>query len=99
MSQRDVIQLALATPAVAPLLVRRVSEIEAQPILWLWPGRIARGKVTMLAGHPGLGKSQLALAAAAIVTSGGQWPVDGTRAERGSVIILSAEDDPGRHYH
>jgi putative DNA primase/helicase len=74
--------------------VRRVSDIEARPVRWLWPGRIARGKVTMLAGHPGLGKSQVALGIAAIVSSGGQWPVDGTRAERGSVVILSAEDDP-----
>lgn len=30
---------------------------------------------------------------AAIVSTGGNWPVDGTRCERGSVIILSAEDD------
>jgi putative DNA primase/helicase len=94
MSQRDVIRLSQAAPVVTPLVIRRVSEIEARPVLWLWPSRVARGKVTMLAGHPGLGKSQLALAVAAIVTSGGLWPVDGTRAERGSVIILSAEDDP-----
>jgi putative DNA primase/helicase len=76
------------------LEIRRVSEIVARPVNWLWPGRIARGKVTMLAGHPGLGKSQIALAIAAIVTTGGRWPVDGARAERGSVIIMSAEDDP-----
>ena len=54
MSQRDIIRLIDNTPAVAPLVTRRISEIEAQPIRWLWPGRIARGKVTMLAGHPGL---------------------------------------------
>jgi putative DNA primase/helicase len=94
MSRRDVIRLTQAAPVVAPLLVRRVADIDPQPVLWLWPGRVARGKVTMLAGHPGLGKSQLALGIAAIVTSGGQWPVDRARAERGSAIILSAEDDP-----
>jgi putative DNA primase/helicase len=76
------------------LEMRCVSDVEARPVHWLWPGRIARGKVTMLAGHPGLGKSQLALAVAAIVTTGDRWPVDSARAERGSVIILSAEDDP-----
>src|SRR5215472_17839600 len=47
----------------------------------------------MLAGHPGLGKSQLALDFATTVTAASTWP-DGTRAERGAVIILSAEDDP-----
>lgn len=73
--------------------VRRADTIEAQPICWLWPGRIARGKVSLIAGHPGLGKSQLVLNMAATVTTGGCWPADGTRAERGSVVILSAEDD------
>jgi hypothetical protein len=76
------------------LEIRRVSDIEARPVNWLWPGRIARGKVTMLAGHPGLGKSQAALAIAAIVTIGGRWPVDRVPAERGSVIIMSAEGGP-----
>jgi len=73
---------------------RRVSDIQAKPIRWLWPGRIARGKVTMLAGHPGLGKSQVTASMAVVVTTGGIWPVDRSQCERGSVIILSAEDDP-----
>jgi putative DNA primase/helicase len=94
-TQRDVLRLIGSTPVIAPLLTRCVSDIEARSVQWLWPRRIARGKLTMLAGHPGLGKSQLALCVAAIVTSGGLWPVDGTQAEQGSVLILSAEDDPG----
>jgi RecA-family ATPase len=76
------------------LELRRVSNITSRPVQWLCPGRVARGKVTMLAGHPGLGKSQLALAIAAILTTGGRWPADGARAQIGSAIILSAEDDP-----
>jgi RecA-family ATPase len=47
----------------------------------------------MLAGHPGLGKSQLTASIAAIVTTGGVWPVDKTRCERGNVVFFSAEDD------
>jgi hypothetical protein len=74
-------------------LSRRVSEVEARPIHWLWPGRIARGKVSMVVGHPGLGKSQGTLSIAAITSKGGRWPVDGMRSETGNVIILSAEDD------
>jgi putative DNA primase/helicase len=95
MPRRDVIRLIQGAPGIAPLVIRRASEIEARPVQWLWPGRIACGKVTMLAGHPGLGKSQLALGIAAIVTAAGEWPVDRTRAKQGSVLILSAEDDPG----
>ncbi len=48
----------------------------------------------MLAGNPGLGKSQVTASMAAIVTTGGTWPVDRTHCERGNVVILSAEDDP-----
>ena len=75
------------------LVVRCLADVEAKPIRWLWPGRIARGKVTMIAGHPGLGKSQLTASMASIVTRGGPWPVDRTRAECGDVIFLNAEDD------
>lgn len=78
---------------LASVVLRRVSDVEAVPIRWLWPGRIARGKLTMIAGHPGLGKSQLTCAIAAVVTTGGRWPVDGTLCELGSVAMLSAEDD------
>lgn len=74
-------------------VTRRLCDIQAKPIRWLWPGRIARGKVSMIAGHPGLGKSQITAALAAVVTTGGRWPVDRTPCERGSVILLNAEDD------
>jgi putative DNA primase/helicase len=72
---------------------RRASEIEAKPIHWLWPNRFARGKVSMLAGNPGLGKSQVTVSMAAVVSNGSTWPVERTRCERGNVIFLSAEDD------
>lgn len=80
-------------PGPAPMVSRRLADVQAERVRWLWPGRIARGKVTVLAGHPGLGKSQVCASLAAIVTTGGRWPVDGTRADVGSVAILSAEDD------
>lgn len=73
---------------------RRASNIQAKPINWLWPSRIARGKVSMLAGNPGLGKSQVTANMAATVSVGGSWPLDGASCELGNVVILSAEDDP-----
>jgi putative DNA primase/helicase len=78
---------------VSGLVLRRVSDVTPKPVRWLWPSRIAKGKVSMLAGHPGLGKSQMCVSLAAIVTTGGQWPVDRTRCEQGTVLIFSAEDD------
>lgn len=80
--------------ATSRAIFRRVSDIQAKPIRWLWEGRIARGKVSMIAGNPGLGKSQVAASTAAVVSTGGTWPVDGTPCEVGNVVILSAEDDP-----
>jgi len=75
------------------LIFRRASDIEPEAITWLWPARLAIGKVTIIAGEPGLGKSQLSCALAATVTTGGQWPCGEGISPRGSVIILSAEDD------
>jgi putative DNA primase/helicase len=46
----------------------------AQPVEWLWQHRIPLGKVTLLAGDPGLGKSLLALDIAARVTRGQPFP-------------------------
>jgi len=82
------------TQDAGSLATRRLSDIEAKPVCWLWPGRIARGKVTIIAGNPGLGKSQITASIAAVVTNGGCWPVDRDRCVPGGVIFLNAEDDP-----
>ena len=74
------------------LISVRASDIRAEPIEWVWPGRVARGKHTAIAGDPGTGKSQLLIAMEATITTGGPWPCFEGTAPRGSVIILSAED-------
>ena len=74
------------------LVCRCASEIAMEPVEWLWPGRIALGKHTCIAGEPGTGKSQLTMAIIATISTGGQWPCDEGRAPQGSVIVLSAED-------
>jgi hypothetical protein len=83
-----------ARAADATLVTRRIADIEPKPVRWLWRERIARGKVTILAGDPGLGKSQVTASVAAVVTTGGLWPVDRSTCELGDIIFLSAEDDP-----
>ena len=42
-----------------------------------------------------MGKSQITAFIAATVSQGGKWPIDGSMAEKGSVILLNAEDDAG----
>ena len=93
LEERAAARLAEIDKPAASVAFRRLSDVEARPVRWLWPGRIARGKVTVIAGHPGLGKSQITASMAAIVTTGGRWPVDRTQAEIGNVVMLSAEDD------
>ncbi|NDY95047.1 AAA family ATPase [Wenzhouxiangella limi] len=74
-------------------MTRPLEEIMPEPIRWLWPNRIARGKLTLIAGDPKLGKSLLTADLTARITAGHSWPVDGTTPPRGSVIFASAEDD------
>ena len=71
----------------------RTSEIEPERIGWLWPGIIARGKITGLVGYPGLGKSQVAINVASTVSTGRLWPGGGANDNAGEVIILGAEDN------
>ncbi len=87
-------QAPRAEMAKGAILTRRISDVEAKPVSWLWPGRIARGKLTIIAGNPGVGKSQITASIAGVVTTGGCWPVDCQPCLVGEVLILSAEDDP-----
>lgn len=71
----------------------RGDSIKPEAIDWLWDGWLARGKLHVLAGAPGTGKSTIAFALAAAITAGRKWP-DGIKAPRGNVLIWSGEDDP-----
>jgi putative DNA primase/helicase len=74
------------------LITQCAADVTPEPVEWLWPGRVALGKLTLIAGEAGLGKSQLSIAIAAAVTTGGDWPCREGRAPQGNVVILSAED-------
>jgi putative DNA primase/helicase len=77
----------------ARIVTRRASEITPETFSWLWKYWLARGKLHIIGGVPETGKTTIALAYAAIVSSGGTWP-DGTRATAGNVLIWTSEDDP-----
>ena len=69
------------------------ADLTPEPIRWLWKDWMALGKMHILAGAPGQGKTTLAISMAATITVGGRWP-DGSRAALGNVLIWSGEDDP-----
>jgi hypothetical protein len=74
-----------------PLDLVTLADVAPEPVRWLWPGRLAAGKLTLLAGDPGGGKSTLTLAIATHLSCGSEWP-DGGAAPQGKTLILSAED-------
>ena len=70
-----------------------MADVKPSAITWLWQNWFALGKVHVLAGEGGRGKSTILCSATAITTTGAEWP-DGARGcEPGGVIILAAEDD------
>jgi RecA-family ATPase len=72
-----------------------MSTIERKSIDWLWPSRIPLGKLTLLVGDPDIGKSIISLDVSARVSRGTPWPDAPDMPHAiGSVILLSAEDDP-----
>ena len=79
-----------ALPASGGILI---SEVETERVTWLWRGWLALGKLSVMDGDPGLGKSATTLDIAARVSTGRPFP-DGTECETGAggVVILSAED-------
>ena len=57
-----------------PLEVVKASEIEPKEVKWLWYPYIPFGKVTLLQGDPGDGKSKLMLSIAALLSKGEPLP-------------------------
>jgi len=84
---------ARAARIPGPVLVR-VSDVQPECVRWLWPGRIALGKLTLLCGDPGLGKSFITLDLAARTSTGSPWPdMPVLKYAPAGVVLLSAEDD------
>ncbi len=79
------------------LIVIRLSDVEPEEVRWLWDPYLPLGKITILEGDPGVGKTWLALNLAAIVTRGHPFPsaTDGVPRERrepANVVYMTAED-------
>lgn len=72
----------------------RLSDVEPESVSWLWPERIPLGKLTILDGDPGVGKSTLTLDLAARLSRDDSMP-DGAYPEleeRRGTVLLTAED-------
>ena len=70
----------------------RMADVVPERVEWLWEARIPRGKVTVLDGDPGLGKSQTMISVCACVTTGAPMPDGSAGVPPADVVVCSAED-------
>ena len=71
--------------------VTKMSEVEETVVQWLWYPFIPFGKVTLIQGNPGKGKTWLAMAIAAYCTNGKELP-NALPIEPFNVLYQTAED-------
>jgi hypothetical protein len=71
-----------------------MADVEAEDVTWLWAPYIPVGKLTILEGDPGIGKSWLTCAIASAVSTGHGLPNTAATEPR-NVLILTAEDGLG----
>ncbi len=77
-----------------PVIVT-LADVPREDVAWRWRDRLPLGKLTLIEGDPGVGKSQLSLAIATAVTLGHPLPGDGRGFEPRNVLMMSAEDGVG----
>lgn len=69
-----------------------MEDIEVKPVEWLWYPYIPYGKITIIQGDPGEGKTTIALRIAAMLSNGENLPCDEREQVPTTVIYQTAED-------
>jgi len=74
------------------LSLKYFSSVTTRTVNWLWYPYIPYGKITVIQGDPGDGKTTLVLNIAALISNGSSMPESNSRTNSTSVIYQSAED-------
>jgi hypothetical protein len=77
------------------MVLKRASAITPEVLTWLWPNRIPFGKLTLFAGHPGIGKGMCTMYVAACASTGEGWTDQPNTNAPIESLIISSEDSPG----
>lgn len=77
-------------------LSKDYDSVKSKDIDWLWTGRIPLGMISLIAGHPGTGKSFFTTWLAAKLSKGEALPGPESKAHLKpcSTLLIAAEDDP-----
>ena len=73
-------------------LLTLYSDVQTKPVKWLWFPYIASGKLTLLQGDPGDGKSSMMMHLIAELSTGGAMP-DGTALGKPQRVIYQCSED------
>jgi hypothetical protein len=73
------------------LVTRRLSDVTPEEVTWLWRKRLAAGKLNIVHGDPGVGKTWAVLDVLSHVTRGRPF-CDGAACKLGEVLFVTAED-------
>ena len=75
-----------------PYSVKYYREIKAKKVEWLWYPYIPYGKITIIQGDPGEGKSTVAINLASIISNGEVLPLEKEKTASKAVVYQNCED-------
>jgi|SRR5579862_7057187 len=93
-SGAQILAEGMVDEAQVSLVTIRADRIEDEILEWVWPGRIAKAKITWLAGKPDCGKSVVLIDLIARVTTGRDFP-DKSKNEWGAQEVLLGVTEDG----
>jgi hypothetical protein len=72
----------------------KMNEVQAEPVRWLWYPYIPYGKITLVQGDPGDGKTTFVLAVAALLSNGNPMPeAESTEIITPQTVIYQTAED------
>jgi putative DNA primase/helicase len=80
-------------PVPVEIEVESFADVQVKKIAWLWKNVVSYGKLTLFAGEPGVGKSQLLLYIASVVSNGKRFHFEKSNCQQGKVLLISGEDN------
>lgn len=75
-----------------PYSVKYYREVKAKKVEWLWYPYIPYGKITIIQGDPGEGKSTVAINLASIISNGEALPLEKEKTDPRAVVYQNSED-------